>query len=1136
MGRKIVSLFAALVLLCTAPSLSLAQGADPKKPADKARAIEKLNSISNGDLSFSEKEGQYFLSGKLSGRQTAGTAAALRFLQDNAALFGIGSAADELARVKADKDGGDTFIRFAQVIQGVQAEGYGLTVHFDRNGVVESVNGSLLADRTVTALGKTVLPGSAAVEIAEKRFTFNSLRRKPQAEKLITAVDGKNYLAYKVDIAFTDPEIVNCSVYVEAHTGKVLRTQDNIIYDMAPDTASETMPTASAEASPGAKALDATLTGTTGWGVDVTGVTRSLNLSRDGAYYQMIDNARSEATAGILTFACNPYPNYSIEQSTTNHFTAENTKASVSAHYFAGQVIDFYKNLFNRNSLDDDKMEIDSFTHCIFKGDGPNNAAWDGYEMLYGDGDGKLFTYLSGDLDVVGHEMTHGVVTNTANLDYHNQPGALNESLADTFGVLIETYSKDNVAGGGTWAFRPADWVVGDQVLTPHVPGDALRSLANPHAGYTWQPDKMSEYKSLPDNDKGDNGGVHVNSGIPNKAAFLVAKSIGMEATAEIYYRALTDYLGMYSDFANARLCLEQAARDLYGEGSEEEAAVGSAFISVGVGDKRAAAHEIYSGVVYQSYISSKTDEAWYKFSIYTAGTIHVDLTDIPSGCDYDLYLYSSVGETPLAYAFNSNSPTNSFDYNADGAGEYYLQIYPYEYVSNTSMYSLSFTAPGSPATGISLGSHTARLEPGDSLALAAAVNPADAANQRVAWSSSDPSVATVSSLGTVKAKGMGTATITATAADGGFTDACSVTVARFARKVSLNRHATGFMAGDTQKLSAAVYPSDATDKTVAWSSSDDSIVSVDASGTITGVTAGTATVTATTEDGSFRDSCTVAVVSSLAAPSQKAPVSISCSSVRVSWSEVYGANSYEVYRSASASGNYVKAGSTALLSYTDGGLTPGTAYFYKVRAIRAANPAATADSVALSCKPLPGAPPSFEAASASYRSIRLTWRAVPGITKYEISRAATKTGNYKPLAETGTLSYTDSGVPTGTTYYYKVRAYCLVEKAKVFGTSAPIVTAAAKLSVPASVKAARVSSSRIKITWAKVPGASQYLVYRSTLPSGKYALMKTTSRLYYTNTGLKAGTTYYYKVLAYRVVARKKVYSKYSAVVHATP
>jgi len=241
-------------------------------------------------------------------------------------------------------------------------------------------------------------------------------------------------------------------------------------------------------------------------------------------------------------------------------------------------VYDFYKDLFNRNSLDNRGMSLTSVVHY---GSRYNNAFWNGYKMVYGDGDGSYFAPLSGDLDVVAHEMTHGVTSNSADLAYEYQSGALNESMSDVLGVLVQTYDKYNVANGGQWTFNSSDWVVGDEIYTPKVSGDALRSLANPTL-YD-QPAHMNNYQNLPNTQSGDWGGVHINSGIPNKAAYLVAQNIGCEKTARIYYRALTVYFNSTTNFSQARLGLIQAATDLYGANSIEVQAVSNALTSVGI-------------------------------------------------------------------------------------------------------------------------------------------------------------------------------------------------------------------------------------------------------------------------------------------------------------------------------------------------------------------------------------------------------------------------------------------------------------------------------------------------------------------------------------------------------------------------
>src|SRR5262249_55590064 len=132
-----------------------------------------------------------------------------------------------------------------------------------------------------------------------------------------------------------------------------------------------------------------------------------------------------------------------------------------------GKTREFYKTTFDRNSIDGNGMRLDGYVH---RGRQYNNAFWDGREMVFGDGDGRLFTDFTKSLDVIGHELTHGVTEFTAGLEYHNQSGALNESISDVFGSLIKQWSLQQTAA-------QADWLIGAEVFTPGVEADALRSM-----------------------------------------------------------------------------------------------------------------------------------------------------------------------------------------------------------------------------------------------------------------------------------------------------------------------------------------------------------------------------------------------------------------------------------------------------------------------------------------------------------------------------------------------------------------------------------------------------------------------------------------------------------------------------------
>jgi Zn-dependent metalloprotease len=239
----------------------------------------------------------------------------------------------------------------------------------------------------------------------------------------------------------------------------------------------------------------------------------------------------------------------------------------------AGATYDFYREVLKRNSIDGKGLRIDSTVHYQTRF---NNAFWNGQQMVYGDGDGKLFLGFTGAIDVVAHELTHGVTQNAVpgGLVYEDQSGALNESISDVFGSIVKQWSlKQNV--------EQADWLIGAGIMAPAV-GKALRSMADPgNKEITWsgddQPKTMAGYV--------EDGDVHTNSGIPNHAFYAAAialKGNAWDKAGPIWYQALS-LLTPNATFADMAKATAQSAALLYGADSPEQHAVQAAWKVVGV-------------------------------------------------------------------------------------------------------------------------------------------------------------------------------------------------------------------------------------------------------------------------------------------------------------------------------------------------------------------------------------------------------------------------------------------------------------------------------------------------------------------------------------------------------------------------
>ena len=260
-------------------------------------------------------------------------------------------------------------------------------------------------------------------------------------------------------------------------------------------------------------------------------------------------------------------------------------------------------------------------------------------------------------------------------------------------------------------------------------------------------------------------------------------------------------------------------------------------------------------------------------------------------------------------------------------------------------------------------------------------------------------------------------------------------------------------------------------------------------------------------------------------------------SSLKINWKHVNNADGYEVYCVASSNGSYRIVKDTTDNTYTHQNLTIGNTYYYKIRSYKKVGEEryysdfSTVNSQTLTIpKPI-----NVKASSAGATAIKLSWNKVSKVSGYAIFRSNTKNGKYKEIKTVNAkkTSYSNKNLTKGKTYYFKVKAYLLVNGSKIYSDSSDAAKYKATLSGPSGIEAKRVNSSSIKISWKKVVGATKYEIYSSTSKKGSYKKIDTVSskKSSYISKNLEKGKTYYYKIKAVQKIGKKTYRSKYSAV-----
>lgn len=486
--------------------------------------------------------------------------------------------------IKTESDElGFTHYRYQQTYQGYPIFGNTYIVHV-KNGYITCMNGSL-ADKSEApvraaisekeALSKALLYINAKSYMwqypdEEKALRYAMDDQKatyyPKGELVVISADDdqsfKNYrLCYQFDVYAHYPLSRNY-VFVDAENGQIIRKIDRI-YDDKYQTNVNAAATAATKYS-GSRSIMTDYTGTT---------------------YRLRETGRGN---GIETYNLQLGTNYGAAVDFTNATTtwtgtnANKDEVARDAHWGAEKTWDYYYNIHGRNSVDNAGLKLLGYVHANLVGMGYTdnvNAFWDGTRMTYGDGDATYNPLTT--LDVCGHEITHGVTGNTANLTYQNESGAMNEGFSDIFGTCIEFYAKPPLQTG--------NWTIAEDC------GPAFRSMSNPNLYQ--QPDTyQGTYWYVGTQ---DNGGVHTNSGVLNYWFYLLCQGgsgtndignafnvtgITIAEAQKIAYRTLTVYLTASSQYADARTASIQASSDLYGGCSQETQSTTNAWYAVGVG------------------------------------------------------------------------------------------------------------------------------------------------------------------------------------------------------------------------------------------------------------------------------------------------------------------------------------------------------------------------------------------------------------------------------------------------------------------------------------------------------------------------------------------------------------------------
>jgi Zn-dependent metalloprotease len=490
---------------------------------------------------------------------------------------------------------GMVHLKYQQFYKQIPVEYAVYNAHIDKSGNVASMNGeaytlpelsSIPSISSNTAIQKAIgyiKADKYKWELSEEERHLQYETNNPNAtyypQPTLTYVpvngdyNSNDFrLAWKMDIYAHEP-LRREWVYVDANTGEIIWSTNRIHHADVPGT-----------------------------GVAVYSGNRPIVADQNGSTFRLREAGRGD---GIETYDLNTGTNYGAAVDFTdsdnfwNNVNAQKDEYAIDAHWGAEMTYDYFYQIYNRNSIDNSGFKLFSYLHYSTNYD---NAFWDGQRMTYGDGSGNPFLPLTS-IDIIAHEITHGLTEFTASLVYQNESGALNESFSDIFGVSVDYFAR-----GGNLAQNPI-WRIGEEATSN---GQGIRSMNNPNS--FGDPDTYQGTNYYTGTQ--DNGGVHTNSGVQNHWFYRLVvggtgtndvgnnfnvTGQGMTIAAAIAFRNLTVYLTANSNHSDARYYSIQSAIDLYGPCTAPVEATTNAWYAVGVGGP-------YSAVVDAAFSTPTTN------------------------------------------------------------------------------------------------------------------------------------------------------------------------------------------------------------------------------------------------------------------------------------------------------------------------------------------------------------------------------------------------------------------------------------------------------------------------------------------------------------------------------------------------